>query len=152
MTWSRSGRGAVCSMSPVCRSCCYPFYSKYLPESPEFLAINGRQDKLGLRCPRSTRVADLSDVVATPRPEVRKAPVAQLFTNGNALNSFLIWIFFAMCMLLSYGLNTWLPKLMQTAGYALSSALWTLVVLNLGGIAAPSSAAGWPTAGPTATP
>jgi AAHS family benzoate transporter-like MFS transporter len=112
-----------------------PVLLRYLPESPEFLAINGRQDKLEAVLSKVDPGRDLSDVVATPRPEARKAPVAQLFTNGNALNSFLIWVFFAMCMLLSYGLNTWLPKLMQTAGYALSSALWTLVVLNLGGIA-----------------
>lgn len=112
-----------------------PVLIKFLPESPEFLALNGRQRELVAILTKLNPAQDTSDVVATPRTEAPRGQVSQLFSNGNAVNSVLIWIFFAMCMLLSYGLNTWLPKLMQTAGYALSSALWTLVVLNLGGMA-----------------
>lgn len=112
-----------------------PVLVKALPESPEFLAIDGQQDRLIEVLKKVDSSSDLTDVVATPRADVAKGRVAQLLTNGNALNGLLIWTFFAMCMLLSYGLNTWLPKLMQTAGYELSSALWTLVVLNIGGTA-----------------
>ena len=108
---------------------------KILPESPEFLAINGQQGRLIEVLRKVDPSSDLTDVVATPRVKLPKARVAQLLTNGNVLNSLLIWIFFAMTMLLSYGLNTWLPKLMQAAGYELRSALWTLVVLNIGGMA-----------------
>lgn len=111
-----------------------PLLVKYLPESPEFLAINGRQRELLSVLAKIAPGRSLTGVVATPRPEVRRSPVTRLFADGNALGTVLIWVFFAMCMLLSYGLNTWLPKLMQTAGYALNSALWTLVVLNLGGM------------------
>ncbi|SFB05392.1 MFS transporter, AAHS family, benzoate transport protein [Amycolatopsis marina] len=111
-----------------------PVLVRFLPESPEFLALNGQQGKLIAVLSKVDPRRDLSDVVATARPEIRRARVKQLVSNGNALNSVLIWTFFAMCMLLSYGLNTWLPKLMQTAGYALSSALWTLVMLNIGGM------------------
>lgn len=112
-----------------------PVLVKVLPESPEFLAINGQQDRLIGVLKKVDPSSDLADVVATPRATLPKARVAQLLTRGNVLNSLLIWIFFAMCMLLSYGLNTWLPKLMQAAGYELRSALWTLVVLNIGGMA-----------------
>lgn len=111
-----------------------PILFRFLPESPEFLAVNGKQARLTAVLTKLAPDRDLRGVVATPRPAVQNARVVQLFTNGNVLTSALIWTFFAMCMLLSYGLNTWLPKLMQTAGYALESALWTLVMLNIGGM------------------
>lgn len=40
-----------------------------------------------------------------------------------------------MCLLMIFGLNTWLPKLMLEAGYALNSSLGFLVVLQGGAIA-----------------
>ncbi|WP_344679132.1 aromatic acid/H+ symport family MFS transporter [Saccharopolyspora taberi] len=119
-----------------------PVLLRFLPESPEFLAANGDRAKLLSVLRKVDPHNDHSDVVAGERTEAGKARLAQLFANGNALNNVLIWVFFAMCMLLSYGLNTWLPKLMQTAGYPLGSALWNLVVLNLGGMVG-AVAGGW---------
>jgi AAHS family benzoate transporter-like MFS transporter len=46
----------------------------------------------------------------------------------------MIWIAFFMSLLMVYGLNTWLPKLMIEAGYALDSSLTFLIVLNFGAI------------------
>ncbi|WP_077488895.1 MFS transporter [Sinomonas mesophila] len=40
-----------------------------------------------------------------------------------------------MGLLLVYGLNTWLPTLMASAGYSLSSSLTLLLVLNVGAVA-----------------
>jgi AAHS family benzoate transporter-like MFS transporter len=40
-------------------------------------------------------------------------------------------------LLLTYGLNTWLPQLMRSSGYALGSALAFLLVLNAGAILIP---------------
>ncbi len=39
-----------------------------------------------------------------------------------------------MCLLMIYGLNTWLPKLMDKADYPLGSSLMFLFVLNFGAI------------------
>jgi AAHS family benzoate transporter-like MFS transporter len=111
-----------------------PFLLRHLPESPDFLATRGDRERLLAVLRQIDPGRRLDDVVVEPRPEAGKARLRQLFTNGNTINNVLIWVFFAMCMLLSYGLNTWLPKLMQTAGYPLGSALWNLVVLNLGGM------------------
>lgn len=111
-----------------------PLLLRYLPESPEFLAASGQRERLIRVLRRIEPGGSFTDVVAAVRPAASTARVTRLLTGGNAVNSVLIWVFFAMCMLLSYGLNTWLPKLMQTAGYPLGSALWNLVVLNLGGM------------------
>ena len=110
-----------------------PIYLRALPESPDFLETQGRDEELRKILSTIAPGVDPSSLSAPAAPSGQSARLRRLFTNGNAMKSVLIWVFFAMCMLLSYGLNTWLPKLMQTAGYSLSSALWTLVVLNAGG-------------------
>ena len=45
----------------------------------------------------------------------------------------LFWIAFFMCLLMIYGLNTWLPKLMDGAGLSVSGLMF-LFVLNFGAI------------------
>jgi AAHS family benzoate transporter-like MFS transporter len=42
------------------------------------------------------------------------------------------WLAFFMCLLMVYGLSSWLPKLMTQAGYGFSSSLNFLLALNLG--------------------
>jgi len=65
-----------------------------------------------------------------PRPRMR-----ELFINGRARITIGLWISAFMGLLLVYGMNTWLPKIMGLAGYNVSSSLVMLFVLNLGGIA-----------------
>ncbi|MDI3387788.1 aromatic acid/H+ symport family MFS transporter [Streptomyces sp. B-S-A8] len=45
-----------------------------------------------------------------------------------------IWVASFMGLLLVYGLNTWLPKLMNEAGYPVPTAVTQLLVLNAGGV------------------
>ena len=46
----------------------------------------------------------------------------------------MFWIAFFSCLLMVYGLNTWLPKLMIEAGYGLNSSLSFLIALQGGAI------------------
>lgn len=64
----------------------------------------------------------------------QKIPVVGLFTENKAIGTLLIWSGFAMVMLMVYGLNTWLPKLMNVGGYSLGSSITFLVTLNVGAI------------------
>ncbi|WP_433622696.1 MFS transporter [Nocardia sp. CA-120079] len=67
---------------------------------------------------------------ATPervKPTVLLAPRYLRTTLG-------VWIGSFMGLLLVYGLNTWLPKLMRDAGYNMSTSLTLLLVLNVGAI------------------
>lgn len=119
-----------------------PVILRYLPESPEFLALKGDRVRLEQVLRRIDPASEPGSVSSSPQREAEDSRPSQLFTGGNGLSSALIWLFFAMCMLLSYGLNTWLPKLMQQAGYELGAGLWTLVVLNAGGLVGAISG-GW---------
>jgi MFS family permease len=62
---------------------------------------------------------------------VRSADVAR----GRYLRvSIGIWVASFMGLLLVYGLNTWLPKIMGEAGYSITAGTGLLLVLNLGAV------------------
>ena len=63
-----------------------------------------------------------------------KVPVVGLFKEKRGLGTVMFWLAFFSCLLMVYGLNTWLPKLMIQAGYALNSSLGFLIVLQGGAI------------------
>ncbi|WP_245645362.1 MFS transporter [Pseudonocardia acaciae] len=76
---------------------------RYLPESVTFLAATGR------------------------RPGA-----LELFSRRHRAPAALFAVVSFVGLLLIYGLNTWLPQIMKSAGYSLSSSLLFLVMLNLG--------------------
>ncbi|MCU1660021.1 MAG: major facilitator superfamily 1 [Pseudonocardia sp.] len=92
-----------------------PLLLRYLPESTSFL----RERALGAT-PGSTRP--------------QRNPVTILFRGGYLRATLAFWVTSFMGLLLVYGLNTWLPEIMRSAGYALGAALALLLVLNLGAV------------------
>jgi MFS family permease len=54
--------------------------------------------------------------------------------GGFLAISLALWVASFMGLLLVYGLNTWLPKIMQIAGYSTGDALGLLLALNLGAV------------------
>ncbi|GAA1345136.1 MFS transporter [Saccharothrix algeriensis] len=79
-----------------------------LPESSAFLAV--RDEPVDRLRPR--------DLLG---PRFRRTSLA-------------VWVGSFMGLLLVYGLNTWLPQLMRTAGYPISTAVTLLLVLNVGAV------------------
>jgi len=67
-------------------------------------------------------------------PPKTSNPVTKLFRNGRASSTVLLWLNFFLCLLITYSLGTWLPRLMTQGGYAFGSGLKFLLVLNIGGI------------------
>ena len=94
-----------------------PLLWRYLPESQAFLRV-----KAGLAAS------------ATPGRKPARNPVGILFHHGLARSTIAFWITSFMGLLLVYGLNTWLPQIMRSAGYELGAALALLLVLNVGAI------------------
>lgn len=60
------------------------------------------------------------------------SPVTSLFSERRAISTVMFWLAYFMSLLMIYGLNTWLPKLMNEAGFPLGSSLSFLLALNVG--------------------
>lgn len=71
---------------------------------------------------------------ASPATTEPKLGVRDLFRDGRSRITVGLWVATFMGLMLVYGLNTWLPKIMELAGYNVSSSLVMLLVLNAGGI------------------
>ncbi|HBI04752.1 MAG TPA: aromatic acid/H+ symport family MFS transporter, partial [Paenibacillaceae bacterium] len=113
-----------------------PFMYKYLPESPEYLVARNEPKEIGrlLNKIDVNYIPAENDIYVSGMPKKVGIPVMKLFEKGRILSTLMFWISFFMCLLMIDGLNTWLPKLMNQAGYPMGSSLMFLLVLNLGAI------------------
>lgn len=114
-----------------------PLILYFLPESPAFLL-------------RSKRNESMSNILSRIEPAYvaekeaqynystgnasSQAPLLALFKDGRFVTTLMFWVSFFMCLLMVYALGSWLPKLMNKAGYPLGSSLMFLMVLNIGAI------------------
>ncbi|MDX3228348.1 aromatic acid/H+ symport family MFS transporter [Streptomyces sp. ME19-01-6] len=112
-----------------------PLLLRYVPESLVFLVAKGRHEqaertaaRLGVPVPDAAPVPDADD---SPR---RKSGPAALLTGRHVVPALLFALTSFFGLLLVYGLNTWLPQIMRSAGYPLSSSLLFLLVMNLGAV------------------
>lgn len=109
-----------------------PLLSKFLPESPAYLAANGRRaeaesliDEYGL------------DQLQPAAPTGGKKQHGRFRTllTGRLLAATLLFSLAGICgQMLVYGLNTWLPQLMVIANYSLASSLSFLLTVNIGAV------------------
>ena len=113
-----------------------PLIYKYMPESIGFLIVKNQHEKVGqiLTKLNPSYTPQKGDQYEMELPNKSGIPAVELFKEKRALSTVMIWVTFFMCLLMVYGLNTWLPKLMETAGYQLGSSLLFLLVLNAGAI------------------
>ncbi|WP_304639668.1 MFS transporter [Pseudomonas sp.] len=113
-----------------------PLMLKYLPESVAFLMAQKRENEARNVLQQVAPQMDIrtQDALVVPPVNDSKAPVLELFRDGRAMSTTMFWIAFFCCLLMVYALGSWLPKLMSSAGYALSSSLMFLMVLNIGAI------------------
>ncbi|MEZ5152441.1 MFS transporter [Rhodococcus zopfii] len=100
-----------------------------LPESPQWLISRGRTDDAATVC------SEFGIPMPAPSaPTVDKAGFAALATRRYAWGTTLLGLMSFAGLLLTYGLNTWLPKIMADAGYNAKGSLAFLLVLNGGAI------------------
>ena len=55
--------------------------------------------------------------------------------NNRAFSTIAIWVAIFCTMMMAYGLNTWLPKMMQSSGFSITSSLSFNIMLCVGQIA-----------------
>ncbi|HVZ61647.1 MAG TPA: MFS transporter [Terriglobales bacterium] len=108
----------------------------WLPESLQFLVLRGK--------PRERVTKWLSRITSTARvgpsaeffvgEQTRSGvPFANLFREGRALGTSLIWAVNFLNLLNLYFLSSWLPTVVRTAGYSPSTAVLVGTTLQIGG-------------------
>lgn len=113
-----------------------PFMYKQLPETPSYLIRTNKNEKLFAILSKVSPESNFNqnqEILKLHEPDT-KVPIIGLFKENRVLSTFMFWIAFFSCLLMVYGLNTWLPKLMIEAGYALNSSLGFLIALQGGAI------------------
>lgn len=113
-----------------------PVLAALLPESLEYLTGKGKTDraerlasKLGVQ---PYRTDDWAPPITDESGKVGwRQVLASMFRGRYALATICFWISLFCGLLLVYGLNTWLPQLMKSAGYQLGSSLLFLLVFSL---------------------
>lgn len=116
-----------------------PILMIFLPESARFLAVSGAsEEKLGRILRKISTDVQIPAFIAAAKKERDSEPkgftVPQLFTEGRAATTLLLWFAFATSLLGFYFLVNWLPTLIRESGLPLSTAIMSSVALNLGGV------------------
>jgi AAHS family benzoate transporter-like MFS transporter len=106
-----------------------PLAAKFLPESAAYLQARGRHREAA----ELARKYDV-DIPAPVGPVTKGSAIGTLFARNQIVATLLFGAATFIGLLLVYGLNQWLPKIMITAGYPLGSALRFLLILNLGAV------------------
>jgi AAHS family 4-hydroxybenzoate transporter-like MFS transporter len=110
-----------------------------LPESVRFLVAKGAPESriapIVKKIDANASVQDFVDGLKHEQSSAAKGfSVFQLFTEGRAPVTLLLWVAFFMNLLVMYFLVNWLPTLLKGAGLPLSMAILSTATLNLGGV------------------
>jgi AAHS family benzoate transporter-like MFS transporter len=105
-----------------------PVVMRNLPESIRFLQSRGRFDDARRLAERLKLPLPVFQPAAAAAP---RAGIRALFQPGYAQATWGFWLTTFAAMILVYGLNTWLPQIMRTAGYDLGSSIMFLGVFAL---------------------
>ena len=108
-----------------------------LPESVRYLEVSGANRRKISKI--LARIApELSDapISSSERKDSRRnAPVINLFTQGRAAGTVLLWIPYFMNLLMLYFVVFWLPALLRQTGKPVSAGITAVMLFSAGGIA-----------------
>ena len=112
-----------------------PLIWTQLPDSVAFLVRQGKiaEARKVLAALTGKPLPDDAELTVH-QPQKTEQSLTALFSNNRALSTLMFFQAFFMCLLMVYGLGSWLPKLMTMAGYGFGSSLMFLLFLNIGGI------------------
>jgi AAHS family 4-hydroxybenzoate transporter-like MFS transporter len=108
-----------------------------LPESMQFLVIRGRgRERVHgwLRQVAPAAVIGDDQTFVVHEGDEGRVPVRDLFVNGRAGFTLLLWGVTFIALVILYFLSNWLPTLAQGAGATLREAVWLGTFLQLGGM------------------
>ena len=107
-----------------------------LPESVRYLEVSGAsQRKISKILARiSPELAEAPISRSEQQDLRRKTPVINLFTEGRAAGTILLWIPFFMNLLILYFVVFWLPALLRQTGYPLAAGATAIMLFSVSGI------------------
>lgn len=113
-----------------------PVLVKSLPESIGFMLRTGETEKARQTLQQLNPAAGITATTELTQKTVKASgvPALDLFRENRTLGTLMLWLAFFCCLLMVYALGSWVPKLMNQAGYGLSSSLSFLLTLNFGGV------------------
>ncbi|SPZ43343.1 MULTISPECIES: MFS transporter [Rhodococcus] len=107
-----------------------------LPESIAFLTGKGRHDEARTLAQRYSIDAAAESGIALEQSRgattEAKSGVRLLFAPGYRIATIMFPLSTFFGLLVSYGMNTWIPQMLRASGYDLGSALVFLLAFNLG--------------------
>lgn len=115
-----------------------PFFLKQFPESLSYYILRNQGAKIAKILNKIDPKGDYQESddfeYTNVRERTKGFPAKKLFLNNRFVSTIAFWTTVFSCLLMIYGLNTWLPKIMQGAGYGISSSLSFSLVLGVGQI------------------
>jgi MFS transporter, AAHS family, benzoate transport protein len=115
-----------------------PFFLKQFPESLSYLILRNRGKEianiLNKVDPKANYQATDDFEYVAVKERAKGLPAKKLFTDNRVISTLAFWTMVFSCLLMIYGLNTWLPKIMQGSGYGITSSLSFSLVLGVGQI------------------
>lgn len=119
----------------------FPIIWRFLPESLTYLVKDNKQGlakhiikkidpTLSINEQTTLVLNDTTPITNQDKP--KESAFKALFSEGRAFGTVMFWIAFFMCLLMTYTLSSWLPKLMLSAGYSLKGSIMFLFALNIG--------------------
>ncbi len=110
-----------------------------LPESIRFLLVTDADDKrarqyLARMAPEAVIPRELSPGLDEHQSGGGVFVVKQLFTEGRAAATALIWVVYFMNLLNLYFLTSWLPTIISDAGISVSTAILLTTLFQVGGV------------------
>jgi AAHS family 4-hydroxybenzoate transporter-like MFS transporter len=108
-----------------------------LPESVRYLEVSGaNQQKISNILARISPELAKAPLSRSEHQDQRtKAPVVNLFTEGRAAGTILLWIPFFMNLLMLYFVVFWLPALLRQTGKPVSAGVTAIMLFSVGGVA-----------------
>ncbi|MEV7104049.1 MFS transporter [Streptomyces atroolivaceus] len=111
-----------------------PLLLRYLPESPGVLYGKGRVQEAREIARRYGLPAPTAENTPAAGVAGRLRAVRSLMAPDRRFATLLLWVASFCGLLLVYGISTWLPQLMRSAGYGMTTSVSLLMVINAGGI------------------